>query len=80
MKTATKVKKIIEKIDVLCGQLADIRESCTHPNATGTYESDTGNWDKSQDTYWIECVCPDCGKHWLINSDEPEYQTFTVKR
>lgn len=37
---------------------------CSHPNATKEYKADTGNYSKSDDRYWIDYSCPDCGKHW----------------
>jgi hypothetical protein len=37
---------------------------CKHPNATKLLKSDTGNLCKADDSYWMDCVCPDCGKHW----------------
>lgn len=42
----------------------ELQKSCFHPFATKTHKSDTGNWDRSQDEYWTEFKCPDCGKHW----------------
>lgn len=44
--------------------IADIRNECKHPAATRDPKSDTGNWDRSQDSYWYDCKCPDCGKFW----------------
>lgn len=37
---------------------------CEHPFATRVNKSDTGNWCKADDRYWVECACPDCGKRW----------------
>lgn len=41
-----------------------LQETCAHPNATKKYGGDTGNWDRSQDSYWIDFSCPDCRKRW----------------
>lgn len=46
----------------------DLQEICQHPSATKVNKGDTGNWDRSQDSYWRECKCPDCGKQW--NEDQ----------
>lgn len=45
-------------------ELNALQEECTHPLLTGTFKSDTGNWSRSDDVYWVEFVCPDCGKRW----------------
>ncbi len=59
---------------------ASLKESCTHPNATGEHGSNTGNWCSQDDSYWISCSCPDCGKRWRIDSDkDPEgYRLFKM--
>lgn len=73
---AMKTQRLIrEKHEDIQAQIASfyleidtLREKCTHPNAKKEPKSDTGNWDRSQDSYWKECVCPDCGKRW--NEDQ----------
>ncbi len=44
--------------------LMELRDQCAHPSVTKTPKSNTGNWDRSQDAYWNDFACPDCGKHW----------------
>jgi hypothetical protein len=44
----------------------DLQNLCAHPNASKKYRGDTGNWDRTQDSYWIEHRCPDCGKFWSV--------------
>jgi len=64
-----KRQSISDKIDKLVGQLCDLRETCIHPNVTKQYRGDTGNYDPSQDSYWINWHCPDCGKLWTTPQD-----------
>lgn len=45
----------------------ELRSLCKHPNASKKYCGDTGNWDRSQDSYWIEYKCPDCNKFWTVD-------------
>jgi hypothetical protein len=52
-------------ITSLSGEIDKLREKCTHPNVTKTPRSNTGNWDRSQDAYWYDFACPDCGKRWM---------------
>jgi hypothetical protein len=59
-----KRESIQRSIDCATEDMLALREQCTHPNATKIPKSDTGNWDRSQDAYWNDCTCPDCGKHW----------------
>lgn len=44
-----------------------LQSECTHPDASKTYRGDTGNYDRSQDSFWIEHKCPDCGKFWTTD-------------
>lgn len=50
--------------------LKSLREECTHPSLVGTFKSDTGNWSRLDDEYWVEFKCPDCGKCW--NEDQKD--------
>lgn len=45
----------------------ELRSLCSHPNVSKKYCGDTGNWDRSQDSYWIEYKCPDCNKFWTVD-------------
>ena len=42
----------------------ELQTICPHTNSTKKYESNTGNYDPSADSYWIRYHCPDCNKHW----------------
>ena len=46
----------------------DLQNSCLHPDANSKYCSNTGNYDKTADCYWIQWQCPDCNKRW--NTDQ----------
>lgn len=48
----------------LNADLDGLREQCTHPNVKKESNGSTGNYDRSQDHYWRDCTCPDCGKRW----------------
>ena len=40
---------------------------CTHLNVEKKYDSNTGNYDPSADSYWIDFFCPDCRKRWRVD-------------
>lgn len=44
-----------------------LQNLCPHPSASKKYCGDSGNWDRSEDSYWIEYRCPDCGKFWTTD-------------
>ena len=46
---------------------AELQKICSHVNASKKYCSDTGNWDRNSDSYWIDYSCPDCGKKWSVD-------------
>lgn len=62
------IKKEIQdnllNISLLNANIRFFRQICKHEDTTRKYRADTGNYDPSQDRYWIECVCEICGKHW----------------
>lgn len=74
MKIETRYKRITKKMGELAFALKNLQEECEHPNAVGTYDSNTGNWCPADDHYWLECKCPDCGKYWRIDSKDQEYR------
>jgi hypothetical protein len=55
---------ILAQLASLQIELEGVRNKCTHPNAVKQNNASTGNWDRSQDSYWKDCKCPDCGKSW----------------
>lgn len=60
----TKRRHALKKIADYKELLEQLQTVCKHPNADKKYCADTGNYDMSQDSYWIEWSCPDCGKKW----------------
>jgi len=50
--------------EALHNAFSNLQKVCKHKNTLTTYDSDTGNYDRSQDKYWIEYKCYDCGKYW----------------
>ena len=70
--TQEEIRKKYESIDrreeKLARELNKLQALCTHPNLEKTYKSNTGNYDPSADSYWIEFRCPDCRARW--NEDQ----------
>jgi len=64
MKIETKRKRIEQKIEKLYQELKHIQLNCPHTNLKKQYSSDTGNYDRSADSYWIDCHCQDCNLTW----------------
>ena len=67
--TQEEIRKKWESIDKreekIAKELAKLQSSCQHPNVLSKYNSNTGNYDPSSDSYWIEYSCPDCRKRWI---------------
>lgn len=63
-KTRLKFEEIQGSMATLNNELTILRSKCKHKNRTKKYKSDTGNWCISDDSYWIEFRCEDCGKFW----------------
>ena len=50
--------------DKLSDLIRLLQSACPHPTPTKRYRGDTGNYDKSEDIYWIDWCCPDCDTRW----------------
>lgn len=59
-----KYEEIIDQQDLLHNQLIALQNSCQHLKVEKEFHSDTGNYCKQDDCYWVECKCPECGKFW----------------
>lgn len=59
-----KYKSLKLQLEHINAQIDTLLSKCTHPNVNIQYKGDTGNYDPSADSYWIEYKCPDCGKFW----------------
>jgi len=55
---------IEKKLAELEQRLAQLQETCTHPLVDKKFGANTGNYDPSADSYWINWRCPDCNKRW----------------
>ncbi len=59
-----KYRTIAGKVSKLHDQLKELQAECQHPNVNKEYKGDTGNYDPTCDSYWIDWRCPDCVKRW----------------
>lgn len=64
----TRVSKLKDKIAILNLEIKNIQDSCQHEVVDGKYKGDTGNWSSSDDSYWIDATCLECGKSLFIDS------------
>lgn len=68
-KIRLEVAKLDQQIDELWQQREVLRTRCRHLHAVAKYGANTGNYDPTQDCYWIDFHCHDCGRHWT--EDQP---------
>ena len=71
-----------EKIEVLQEELNTqikiLQENCDHQgDLTYEYQGSSDGWSRSDDDYWIDWHCNDCGKRWTT-SQEDSYELTTV--
>lgn len=62
--TRLQVAQLDQQIDELVQQRNALRARCRHLHAVARYGANTGNYDPTQDCYWIDFHCYDCGRHW----------------
>lgn len=55
---------IQKNIDKWYQKEKELQNICPHTNVNKKYESNTGNYDPTADSYWITFHCPDCNKRW----------------
>jgi hypothetical protein len=58
------VEKLLNARRVIDEHLRQIQADCDHLGAQKIARGNTGNYDPSADSYWWECLCPRCGRHW----------------
>lgn len=49
-----------------------LRIECPHRAPHYKYRGNTGSHDPSDDSYWIDWSCPDCGKRWTTGQSHAE--------
>lgn len=62
-----KRERLEKKIDKLIQELQLLIENCAHVNVNKVSAGSTGNYDRTQDVYWWNIDCLDCGKHWKVD-------------
>ena len=64
------IQSILKQIEDLQQDLKEARLKCKHTRVIYSYESNTGNYDPSEDAYWNDITCIDCGKRQTYYSEE----------
>ena len=72
-----KYLKLLQKATDVSKKIKELQHECPHEHLLGTYCSNTGNRCRSDDTYWVDFVCEDCGKVW---SEDQEHLRYDTKR
>src|SRR6516165_11138876 len=74
------IKRLDSDIAILQNLKRQIQENfCNHPELVGEYKANTGNWDRSDDSYWVEYKCPNCDKYWTEDQSEASYRIVNGK-
>lgn len=73
------VKEIKRDIEGLQEELKIVQNNCTHDKIVYEYESCTGNYDPSCDTYWVSIICLCCEQRFSYGSNEEGYSKFQEK-
>lgn len=51
------------------------QNNCEHKYVTVQAKSDTGNYDRSQDSYWFEIECKCCEERWHEDQSNSKYRS-----
>lgn len=60
-----KLKTILKHQDKWANAEIELQNHCNHVNVDKQYKGNSGNYDPTADSYWIEFKCSDCGKFWI---------------
>lgn len=62
-------------------KIEHIQNKCDHSNYIAKPGADTGNWCKDDDRYWVDVMCPDCGKtmRFYSNKEKELYYKYLRK-
>ena len=64
------IKEMVDEIDLYIDLLYkrkyELQDRCIHESATKQHKGNTGNYDPSADSLWIEYDCPECKLHWIV--------------
>lgn len=77
MTISEQIKKINTSIAELNNLKTFIQSQCKHELASGKFKGNTGNYDPSDDYYWVEIYCPTCQKYWSIDQDNISLYDYT---
>lgn len=63
-----KLEKIVKVVN---DSLNELKLKCDHSgNVVYNYCGNSGNYDRTQDSYWMEWHCRDCDKRWITDQDD----------
>ncbi|ELL7856502.1 hypothetical protein ENKO_114 [Klebsiella phage fENko-Kae01] len=65
-----RVQELKKQAAAIYQKLEKITDNCNHNHMTIKAYSDTGNYCRSDDSYWYEAKCRACGKTWNVDQDE----------
>jgi len=60
-----KMDYVVKKQLMWAEREKEIQEQCPHENCSEEYKGNSGNYDPTADSYWIEFRCADCDKFWI---------------
>jgi len=64
------IQEVVDAIQVLQQELKEYRQQCDHTDINYMYESNTGNWCESDDSYWLKVHCNNCGHCMYFDKEE----------
>jgi len=77
--TIQELQKLRWSITELRKLEAHIQDNCPHEGLVGEYKGNSGNWDRNDDSYWIEFDCPVCNRHWNEDQSDASYKIVDGK-
>lgn len=62
--------------------IREVQRNCPHDNVTVAHRANSGNYDPSADSYWVDVDCLDCGSSMSYDADKDptNYRFYSLKK
>lgn len=68
--TNDKISELKKEVARIYGEIQKLQDNCSHHHMTVSAHADTGNYCRSDDSYWYEGACRACGERFSFEQSE----------
>lgn len=72
--TKLTIEELNQELNKISDEITSRRSECTHSSIIYKYGANTGNYSSTDDCYWVDIKCLDCGYSKTHYDDSEEYK------